>query len=184
MSLNSCPATRHHWKEPVVVFFVPSLEVFIHFDEIHSKPSLLQAGQPQLSKTSSEQRYSTIKEWLFVGLYPICPCLPCTGEPSTWHRTPGVASPLLSKQERSPAANTPSHATQAVSLFCHSQLCSVWCPQVLVSKATSVPRALNSIEALKTIKAPVNTVISKCCLVCCVFFFSFPIYEESCFVFC
>ena len=46
----SGPVTGHHWQEPVSVLSAPSLQVFIHVDEIPLEPSLLQAEQPWLSQ--------------------------------------------------------------------------------------------------------------------------------------
>ena len=37
----SGPVTGHQWKEPVSVFFTPSLQVFEHIDETFPEPSLL-----------------------------------------------------------------------------------------------------------------------------------------------
>ena len=40
--------------------------------------------------------------WAFTGLFPVCPCFSCTGEPSSGHSPPAVASPVLSRGEGSP----------------------------------------------------------------------------------
>lgn len=44
--LASCPTSEHQWKEPVSVFFAPTLQVFLHMGEA---PSLSQAKHSQLS---------------------------------------------------------------------------------------------------------------------------------------
>lgn len=64
------------------------------------EPPHLQAEQPQLS-ASPHRRGSPVPSsswWHSVGLSPICPCHSCTGEPSTGPSTPGVASPVLSRE--------------------------------------------------------------------------------------
>lgn len=46
VSTAFCPVTRHQWKS----LFAPSLEVFIHIDEVPPESVLLQDEQSQLSQ--------------------------------------------------------------------------------------------------------------------------------------
>lgn len=50
VSVASRPVPGHHWEESSSIFFAPSLQVFIHIDEVPLEPALLQAEQPQLSQ--------------------------------------------------------------------------------------------------------------------------------------
>lgn len=53
--LASCPTSEHQWKEPVSVFFAPTLQVFLHMGEA---PSLSQAIPSSLGLSSQERCFN------------------------------------------------------------------------------------------------------------------------------
>lgn len=99
--IASCPVKRQHWKEPGSVLLVPALQDFVYVDKILPEPPFLHAeqlhlSQPFLTRELSQSLYHFL--WPYVGPFPLCPCISCTGRPTSGHRTPGMASPLQSRE--------------------------------------------------------------------------------------
>lgn len=105
-----------------------------------------------------------------------------TGEPKTGPSTLCVTSLGLHRREGSHLSTHCKHfppchtgcCWPSLSQSVHVQLGVHQNPHIVPSKAASAPRALNSIRALKTIKAPVNDI----------FFFITVLYSaagDSCF---
>lgn len=88
------------------------------------------------------------------GLSPVCPCLPCTGEPRTGHSTLGVASAVLSGgagwTPSTFGSTLPNAAQDTVSCLCckgtllaHGQLLVLqvlFCKTVLHPAITPLPK--------------------------------------------
>jgi len=53
VAMASCPVAGHHWKEPGSVTFTPSLQVFIHIDEIPSSLLFSRLNSPSPLSLSS-----------------------------------------------------------------------------------------------------------------------------------
>jgi len=125
--IASGPVTGHHSKKPGSIFIAPSLQVFLYIGKILPKPSLLQAGQSQLSQPVLTQDTLQSLHHLrgpsldFPPPAPVCPCL-LRWEPRTGHSTPGVASPEQSRGEGSPLS-TRSQCSNAdegtICFLCH-----------------------------------------------------------------
>lgn len=64
-----CPVTEHQWKEPGSIIFAPSFQLFIHINEIHSEPPLLQANQPLSSLSLSWWKKYSSALIIFVALF-------------------------------------------------------------------------------------------------------------------
>lgn len=91
--IDSCPDTRHHWKEPSS-FFTPSFQVFIHSDELPSEPSPGSAVPALCSQEGCSSPFSILVAlcWTHSVQYVR---VSCSEEPKTAHCTPAVAPAAL-----------------------------------------------------------------------------------------
>lgn len=92
-----CPS--RHWislrSSKRFQFFTPHHQMFNCPDKV--SPLFYKAEQSQLS-ASPCMTDAPVPWWSQCpGLSPVCPHLPCIGEPRTGHSTAGVASPVLSR---------------------------------------------------------------------------------------
>ena len=72
------------------------------YTSVRSPMSLLFSRLNSHSSLSLSSAVRCSSPFITCVVSPVCPCLSCTGEPSTGHSTPSVASPVPSRGEGSP----------------------------------------------------------------------------------
>ena len=140
--IASGPATGHH-QEPGSILFAPSLQLFMHIDEIPPAFSSPGGTVPALRHRRDAPVSSSFHGPLLESLQ--CTHLSCTGEPRAGPSTPGVASPLLSRGKGSPlsaGSALPNAAQGTIHLLCckgtllpHGQFGVYWDLQVPFCRA-------------------------------------------------
>lgn len=91
----SGPVTGHHGEEPGSMLSVPTLQVFIYFDNFAHEPSLLQAEQLHLSQLCLNgamlQSHKHLHgPQLVKPVCPVCTCVSWAGESRKGAGTPDV----------------------------------------------------------------------------------------------
>lgn len=89
------PVTKHQWKKPSSLFFIPSHQVLLTWVRFPWTISSKLKCPSSLSHSSHKKWSNSLSLWHFAGLTPASSYFCCTGEPRTGHRTSGAASPVL-----------------------------------------------------------------------------------------